>query len=170
MGNGGELGRSAQIEDSASEKGRGMNQCCRQCLESNKIKPFSRGKRLATKELSVAGSDLSDARLGFGIERYKWPTIQAYYAMFHAGRALIYSRGYREKSHYCLGVALRELFVEEDLMDAQAVRDFLDAMTLREAADYEARFSQSGAAAAIGFAERFIETAMAMLSAPAFQP
>jgi hypothetical protein len=66
-----------------------------QCLENKKIIPFARGKNLVKKELSIAKSDLSDAKAGYESERYKWSTIQAYYAMFHAARALIYSQGQR---------------------------------------------------------------------------
>lgn len=141
-----------------------MNQEFKQCLESKKIIPFTRGKNLIKKELSVAKSDLSDAKAGYENERYKWSTIQAYYAMFHAARALVYSQGYREKSHYCLAVALRALFVDGGTMDAQLVRDFLNAMSLRETADYEAEFSQSGAKAVITSAEKFIEKAVTILS------
>ena len=71
---------------------------------------------------------------------------------------------YREKSHYCLAVALRALFVDEGKMDAQLVRDFLNAMNLREAADYEAEFSQSGSKAVIASTEKFIEKAAAILN------
>jgi len=141
-----------------------VNQEFKQCLENKKIVPFARGKRLVKKELSVAKSDLSDAKAGYEDERYKWSTIQGYYAMFHAARALIYSQGYREKSHYCMAVALRELFVNEGKMDAQLARDFLNAMNLREAADYEAEFSQSGAKAVIASAEKFIEKAAVILT------
>jgi uncharacterized protein (UPF0332 family) len=141
-----------------------VNQEFKQCLESKKIIPFTRGKNLIKKELSVAKSDLSDAKAGYENERYKWSTIQAYYAMFHAARALVYSQGYREKSHYCLAVALRALFVDGGTMDAQLVRDFLNAMSLRETADYEAEFSQSGAKAVITSAEKFIEKAVTILS------
>jgi uncharacterized protein (UPF0332 family) len=141
-----------------------MDQDFNQCLENKKIIAFPRGKELVNKELSIAQRDLSDAKTGFDNQRYKWPTIQAYYAMFHAARALIYSRGYREKSHYCLAVAVKTLFVDEGLMKAQSVRDFLNAMNLRESADYEAEFSQSGAKAVIASAERFIEKAATILN------
>ncbi len=83
--------------------------------------------------------------------------------MFHATRGLIYSKGYREKSHYCLSVALRVLFVEEGKLDAQAGRDFLNAMNLREAADYGAEFSEAGAMAVISAAEKFIGKARSLL-------
>jgi len=141
-----------------------VNQEFEQCLENKKIISFARGKNLVKKELLVAKSDLSDAKAGYENERYKWSTIQGYYAMFHAARALIYSQGYREKSHYCLTVALRALFADEGKMDAQLVRDFFSAMNLREAADYEADFSQSGAKAVIASAEKFIEKAAAILT------
>jgi uncharacterized protein (UPF0332 family) len=140
-----------------------VNQDFKQCLENKKIIAFPRGKELVNKEVSIAQRDLLDAKAGFDNQRYKWSTIQGYYAMFHAAQALVYSRGYREKSHYCLAVALRALFVDESKMDAQLVRDFLNAMNLRQTADYEAEFSQSGAKAVIASAERFIEKAAAIL-------
>ena len=140
-----------------------MNQEFKQCLENKKIIPFEHASKLVTKELSVALNDFSDAKAGYENKRYKWSTIQAYYAMFHAARGPVFSKGYREKSHYCLAVALRALFVEEGKLDNQDVRDFLNAMNLREAADYEAEFSESGPKAVINAAERFIEKAKFIL-------
>jgi len=43
-------------------------------------------------------------------------------------------------------------------------RDFANAMSLREAADYEAEFSEAGAKAVISSAEKFLEKATAILS------
>ena len=71
--------------------------------------------------------------------------------------------GYREKSHYCLVVALKALFVDEGKLDAQSVRDLLNAMNLREAADYNAEFSQSGAKAVIASADKFLQKAIDIL-------
>ena len=77
---------------------------------------------------------------------------------------LLYTpRTYREKSHYALSVALKTLFVEENKLDIRYVRDLLNAMSLREAADYEAEFSESGAKAIITAAETFIATAESIL-------
>ncbi len=140
-----------------------MNPEFKQCLENKKIIPFAKGKNLAKKEISVAQSDLSDAKAGYGNNRYKWSTIQAYYAMFHAARALIYTEGYRERSHYCLAVALKALLVDKNRMDGKLVRDFLNAMNLREAADYESDFSQAGAKAVIDSADKFLAQAIAIL-------
>jgi uncharacterized protein (UPF0332 family) len=83
--------------------------------------------------------------------------------MFHAARALIYSRNYREKSHYAISIVLKALFVEEGKLDIRYVRDFLNAMNLRESADYEADFSREGAEAVIKSAEDFILIADSIL-------
>lgn len=82
-----------------------------QCLARGKIKEFSQEKALVQKELQTAEKDLLDGREGFERGKYKWTTIQSYYVMFHSARALLYNKNYRERSHYCLIVALRHLYV-----------------------------------------------------------
>jgi uncharacterized protein (UPF0332 family) len=140
-----------------------MNPEFNKFLETGKMIVFPRGKELVKKELAVAQNDLDDSKAGFEAERYKWSTIQGYYAMFHAARALLYSRNYREKSHYALSVALKALFVEENLLDIRYIRNLLNAMNLRESADYEADFSRDGAEAVIESAEGFILEASSIL-------
>lgn len=88
-----------------------MNQNFKRCLDDKKIVSVSYAKNLVGKEMDAALEDLDDATFGFKHQRYKWCIIQSYYSMFHAARALIYSCGYREKSHHCLSVALKALFV-----------------------------------------------------------
>lgn len=81
------------------------------CLSRKRIVRFAPAKKLVHKELKAAADDIKAAQdsLKHGVS--KWATIQSYYAMFHTARALLYSRGYREKSHYCLMIAMRFLFV-----------------------------------------------------------
>ena len=136
-----------------------MNQEFKQYMKNKKIVPFPGGKALVRKELDIARGDLSDSITGFQNELYKWSTIQAYYAMRHAAKALVYSRGYRGRGHYSLVVALKALFIDTNTMEINIVRDFINAMNLREVAEYEAEFSMLGAKAVIGAAERLIEQA-----------
>jgi uncharacterized protein (UPF0332 family) len=136
-----------------------MNQEFKQYIKNKKIIPFPGGKALVRRELDIARGDLSDAITGFQNELYKWSTIQAYYAMRHAAKALIYSRGYRGRGHYSLTVALKALYVDSNIMEINIVRDFINAMNLREVAEYEAEFSMLGAKAVISAAERLIEQA-----------
>lgn len=140
-----------------------MNHEFSKFLESGKIVAFTSGRDLIEKELMVARSDLDDAKAGFENKRYKWSTIQGYYSMFHAARALLYSENYREKSHYAITVALKALFVDAGKLDIRYVRNLLNAMNLRESADYESDFSCEGAEAVIKSAEEFIEKASYLL-------
>src|SRR4030042_3482450 len=101
-----------------------MRQEFRECLTRDKITQCPQGKRLVDKELNSARSDLEDAKFGLEHSRYKWSTIQGYYSMYHAARALIYSEGYRERSHYCLFVALQELFVDRGMLNPDLAESF----------------------------------------------
>lgn len=94
---------------------------------------------------------------------FKWATIQSYYSMFHAARALVYSKGYGEKGHYCLYVALEELFVKEKRFDPIYSDSFLNAMMLRENADYKRTFSEESARVIIKSAEHFLQKAKKIL-------
>jgi len=133
------------------------------CLKRGKIKEFSKAKSLIPKELDSAKSDLKTAQDSIKQKNYKWATIQAYYSMFHTARALIYSKGYREKSHYCLIVALRTLFVAEKLLDVRLVEAMQTAKTLRENADYASEFSKSSAEALVEKAQLFLKKAEEIL-------
>jgi len=93
-----------------------------QCLERGKIISFSRGKKLARKELKSALEDLKSAEKSLGLENYKWSTIQSYYSMFHSARALLYAKNYREKSHFCLIEAIRTLYLEKGLLNYKNVK------------------------------------------------
>ena len=114
----------------------GINPEFKRCLAKGKLREFPKGKRLYFKELKTAGEDLEEAKDNYRNKKFKWATIQAYYAMFHTGRALIYSQGYRERSHYCLIVALRTLFVSKRVLRPQVVEMLQQGKRLRESADY----------------------------------
>lgn len=145
--------------------GEGINSSdFRECLDKGKLRKFSVGRGLVSKELKSAQDDLKTALESFEAENYKWATIQAYYSMFHAGRALIYSKGYRERSHYCLIVAIKSLFVKEGLLSAKLVEAIQTAKILRENADYENEFSKSSAQGLIDKAKELLEQTQNILA------
>ncbi len=133
------------------------------CLEKSKIKTFPKGRKLVLKELKVAQKDWRSAKQSLKDKNYKWSTIQAYYSMFHVARALLYNKGYREKSHYCLVVAIRELYVNKGLLNYSFVEALQLGKTLRENADYHEDFSQSGAEKMVSKAKEFFRKAKKIL-------
>lgn len=140
-----------------------MNQDFKNCLDKKKLYRSDNAKALATKELKTAINDLGDAKFSSSKDRYKWATIQAYYAMFHGARALLYSKGYRERSHHCVVIGIEHLFSSEKLIDMKWVRALKNAMSLREDADYADEYSKEGAEASISNAEGFLKEAKRIL-------
>jgi uncharacterized protein (UPF0332 family) len=113
--------------------------------------------------LKSAKEDLAEARDRLRNGRYKYATINSYYSIFHAARALLYSRGYRERSHHCLSVAIEALFVKTNKISERFIRIFKNIMSLRESADYNSSFSEEGAFLSISNAQEFLEMVMVLL-------
>lgn len=132
-------------------------------LDERRLMKIGIDRKLVLKEIEAAEHDLKDAKETLERSRFKWATIQGYYSMFHSARALLYSKGYREKSHYALLVALRELFSNE--LENSFIRGFEDGMNLREEADYGLKFSEGGALDIIENAEKLMKKAKELLKA-----
>lgn len=135
-----------------------------ECVKNKRIKPFSDGPRLIGKELKVAKNDLGVAKKGLDDSQWKWSIIQAYYAMFHAARALLFAKSLNERSHYCLRIALEYHYGESSGFPQELIDAFQTARTMRENADYEENFSEIGAKKLVSAAERFIEEARKVLN------
>ncbi|MBN1221830.1 MAG: HEPN domain-containing protein [Candidatus Aminicenantes bacterium] len=133
----------------------------RKLLEDRKLTRFRKDRELVLKEIAAARSDLNDAKESLERNKFKWTTIQGYYSMFHSARALLFERGYREKSHYALLVAIRELYPDD--IEHSLIREFEHGMYLRQEADYGLKFSESGALDVIETAEKLLKRAKAIL-------
>jgi uncharacterized protein (UPF0332 family) len=126
----------------------------KQLLEERRLTRIKPDRKLVLKEIEGAKSDLETARKSLQDGNFKWAIIQGYYSIFHAARALLYSKGFREKSHYALLIAVQELFRDE--LESSLVQGFEDAMNLRQTADYGLTFSKEGAINVIETAENFL--------------
>jgi len=126
----------------------------RKLLEDRKLTRIRKDRKLVLKEIAAAKSDLKDAKESLERNKFKWTTIQGYYSMFHSARALLFERGYREKSHYALLVAIRELYADD--IERSLIREFEHGMYLRQEADYGLKFSESGALDVVETAEKLL--------------
>ena len=115
------------------------------------------------KELDSAEYDLERAINSLEEEDFKWAAVQSYYSMFHAAKALVLKKGYREKSHFCLVIALRELYVNEDTLNTEMVENLELCMHLRHEADYGLAYHQESAETAIKYAGEFLNDALKLL-------
>jgi uncharacterized protein (UPF0332 family) len=135
----------------------------RRLLEERRLVRSRIRRGMILEELKGARYDLERSCKSLKDKDYKWATVQAYYSMFHATRALIYSRGFREKSHRALLTALRELFVRNGQLDREYYDDLRNAMDLREEADYGMVFSEEGAIEVVEKAKKFLDKSETIL-------
>ena len=133
------------------------------CLKDRRVLAIKPSGEMIEKELEGAKYDLSSAEESLHDEDYKWASVQAYYSMFHAAKALIFKKGYREKSHYCLLIALRELYVKTKKLNSEFADNFEMIMDIRHEADYALTYDEESARIAIENARNFLEKALALL-------
>jgi len=141
--------------------GNGLSPAFQKLLEERKIVRIVRDPAMIAKEITAARADLKDAKESLALKKSKWATIQGYYAMFHSARALLFERGYREKSHHALFIALRELYA--DGIERSLLQEFEHGMYLRQEADYGLKFSARSAQEVIETAEKMLGRAKLIL-------
>jgi len=141
--------------------GNSLSPAFQRLLEERKVVRIKQDPVLVAKEITAAKADLKDARESLALKKSKWATIQGYYAIFYSAGALLFEKGYREKSHHALFVALRELYSGE--IEQSLMRDFEHGMYLRQEADYGLKFSARGAQDVIETAEKMLGRAKVIL-------
>jgi uncharacterized protein (UPF0332 family) len=135
------------------------------CVEKGKLAKFSRGRSITDKKISEAFSDMNEAQEGFKNKKFKWATIQSYYAMFNAGNALLMHKGYREKnSHYCLIIGVKELYAKPGLVDISFIEALQKGKALRESASYQGEWSEESCANLLSDAEKFLNKAREIIN------
>ncbi len=123
-------------------------------INERKIMRVQISEGMVVAEVEAAQTDLVDAQDSLQNNKFKWATIQSYYSMFHSVRALLYHKGFREKSHFALLLAIRELYSKE--LEPSLIGMFEVGMALRQEADYGLKFSQNGALETIDGAEKLL--------------
>ena len=136
----------------------------RSLLEQKKIRRSKATIDLVVKELDIATGDLEAAQRSLKNGDYKWSTIQAYYSMFHAARALLYRMSYREQNQHGLLAALHQLYERE--MVGKMLQDFSEAMTLCERANDSLTIKEDYARTILENSAEFLEEAARILAAP----
>ena len=127
------------------------------CIEKRKLRKIGVQHDLIKKELESSRYDAGRAEFSLSHDDPKWATVQAYYSMFHTAKALVLSKGYKEKSHPCLAIALEKLF--SDRIEAKHFSRLKDCMEMRYDADYGHIFSDVTAKELIIWAKEFLEIA-----------
>ncbi len=87
------------------------------CLEKQLIKQKGNSKYWVAKEIANAEKFLEQAKIIHNANTLETCEIAAYNSIFHSTRALLYFKGYKERSHYCLFIAVYSLYsFDSDLL------------------------------------------------------
>ncbi len=87
--------------------------------------------------LAVADEALEESRALLAAGQPRGASSRSYYAMFHAGQALLRSLGKHSKTHRGLLDQLRLHGVSPDLLDRADLQALHQVMEAREASDYD---------------------------------
>jgi uncharacterized protein (UPF0332 family) len=118
---------------------------------------------LIEKEIKEAYYDLKSAENSINNANYKWSIVQSYYSMFHAFRGLLFSRGYKEKSHSALKSAIKTLFVDYGVISDTVFFEFDSAMKAREMADYSYIYDKTTALNMLESTKKLIDEVESLL-------
>ena len=89
------------------------------CISEGLIRKETEVKTRVAGELATAEKFCKAAEKNAGIVEKEMAVIAAYNSSFHSMRALLFAKGYTERSHYCLVKAVAELYKEnKGLSDA----------------------------------------------------
>jgi uncharacterized protein (UPF0332 family) len=86
------------------------------CLEKKLIRKANTSQRIDSS-LKIAEHFLERAKGSFKINYYDTSYLMAYNSLFHSARALLFKKGYVERSHFCLIIFLKKEYKDnEDLV------------------------------------------------------
>lgn len=83
------------------------------CVEKGMIKRSSDAPQRIKQSVSLGDKFLKSAQKNFEIFEYVVCELIAYTALFHYARALLFRKGYIERSHACLFIALKKFYPKE---------------------------------------------------------
>ena len=80
------------------------------CLNFRLLRKISPDKGKSQRSLDIAKARIKEAEKALQLKVYTYAIVEAYTAMFHSARALLYKDGIQEKSHYAIYVYLKEKY------------------------------------------------------------
>ena len=90
----------------------------KECFDRGLLRKTNIEEDKVENSLKLAEHFLERAKGNLSKEYYDVAFLMVYNSMFHIARALLFSKGYKERSHYCLIAFLKEEFKDnEELLE-----------------------------------------------------
>ncbi|MBS3099164.1 HEPN domain-containing protein [Candidatus Pacearchaeota archaeon] len=125
------------------------------CLDEGFIRKDRNVEERVSDEILLAERFLNSAKNNLKIKEYEMCVIAAYNSIFHCERALLYKKGYTERSHFCIVVALKRFYDDEKLIELLHSADKIRIS--RHEVQYRGKFVERGEVEfVIGLAEQLL--------------
>lgn len=134
------------------------------CFELGLLKKILPDLEKAKRSLEAAKRRLKIAEKAFNARIYEDAVVDAYTAMFHAGRALLFKDGIKERSHYGLYIYIKEVYKEK--LEPRFINELNTLRLERHEILYgleETRVEESQALETISISKDFIEATEKLL-------
>lgn len=137
------------------------------CFAKGLFKKTAKSKTLALQDIKQAEFFLGEAVDLVRFKKKEMAAIALYNAVFHAGRALLFRDGIKERSHYCLQKYLEEKYQKPGVLTAEQVALFDVLRGIRQEVQYgvtKVRFEEN-LAELCDKTEKFIEKTRTIIQA-----
>ncbi len=81
-----------------------------ECFRFRLLRRINPDEEKAKRSLEISEQRLKEAEKALELNIFQYAIIEAYMAMFHAARALLYKDGIQEKSHFAMSIYLKEKY------------------------------------------------------------
>ncbi len=83
------------------------------CFKFRLLRKIKPDKEKAKRSLEISEQRLNEAEKALELNIFQYTIIEAYMAMFHAARALLYKDGVQEKSHFAMSIYFKDKYSDK---------------------------------------------------------
>ncbi len=88
------------------------------CIAKGLIRKEKTAHERVSKSIEIAERFFNSSKKNLEIEELEMAEIASYNSIFHSARSLLFKKGYTERSHICVILALKELYKDNhELID-----------------------------------------------------
>ncbi len=135
----------------------------KECFEKGLLKKTAVDKEKVNNSVELAGHFLERAGGNFKEKYFDVAFLLAYTSMFHSSRVLLFRKGFKERSHYCLIALLKERFRENqkifkymDILDSYRISRHAIQYTGSACLEIDAREAIDDAKNFLGEVKKFL--------------
>ena len=130
----------------------------KECLSKGMIRKDTSAPERVQKSIEIADRFSSSAKKNIEIEELEMSELASYNSIFHSARSLPFIKGYTERSHICVIIALKELYNKNQTL-ANLLNTFDKIRISRHNIQYGgALIDIEEAKFVFNFAKQFLET------------